>query len=100
MNAVNALKLSLVAGQATGGDISSIVNNLTQNLSGQLSLILSGIAILALIGNAIWGIIGGSEDGSRVKKNALTILFWYVVGLGAAQIIGYVTSLMGGGGYN
>lgn len=77
--------------------IGEIINNLTTNIQGQLTLVLSGVAIVAMIANAIYGMIMGSDDGPRAKKRFMSIGFWYLVGVLAAQIVGWLSNMSGSG---
>lgn len=98
---MNSIKNLSLIGQATssGGGIGDIIVSLTNNLQGQLTLALSGIAIVALIINAIYGMAMGSDDGPRAKKRFISICLWYLVGLFAVQIIGWLSSTAGTGGF-
>lgn len=92
------IPIAQATGEASAGGIGQIINNITTNLQGQISLALSGVAIACVAAAALWGMVGGSEEGPKTKKRLMTIGIFYIIGITATQIVGWLTSMVGGSG--
>ncbi|MDO4432032.1 MAG: hypothetical protein Q4B80_01820 [Aerococcaceae bacterium] len=87
------------AEEAASPGIGSLINSLVSSFTSDLRMALTGVAILMVLINSLYGLVMGSDAGSKTKDNYVKIGIYYAVGMSAATIVHFVQSAITGGGY-